>query len=222
MSENGFEASLLKPGDLVLWIGDSITHAFRKPNEINDAFQLGAGFAMMAAARLKLDHPRAGLAFINRGKCGDTLAALQERWQRDCLELQPTVISLLIGVNDAIGQHRGQGGDPTDFADRLLRLLAQTRTALPGVKMVLCAPFVFELEPGPAEPGVRPLVEARAAAVGEAAEQVDARFVPLQPVFDKVADDAPDYWLYDGVHPTAAGHGLIARTWLQIVHDGGV
>jgi len=41
--------------------------------------------------------------------------------------------------------------------------------------------------------------------------------VPLQEMFDKVNVDAPasGYWLVDGVHPTAAGHELITRAWLN-------
>jgi phospholipase/lecithinase/hemolysin len=35
-------------------------------------------------------------------------------------------------------------------------------------------------------------------------------------VFDKACESAPaDYWLSDGVHPTEAGHALIAKLWSE-------
>ena len=46
------------------------------------------------------------------------------------------------------------------------------------------------------------------------AERAGARFVPLQSVFDDLSRrTAPAYWAADGVHPTAAGHAVIAERW---------
>ena len=43
-------------------------------------------------------------------------------------------------------------------------------------------------------------------------------FVGSQEVFDKACEKAPaDYWMWDGVHPTVAGHELMAREWLKQV-----
>ena len=56
----------------------------------------------------------------------------------------------------------------------------------------------------------------RRAVVKRLAEKYNLVFVPLQDMFDTVNADAPDgYWLSDGVHPTAAGHELIKRAWLD-------
>ena len=34
--------------------------------------------------------------------------------------------------------------------------------------------------------------------------------------FDEAAKQAPnDYWLEDGVHPTAMGHEIIKREWIE-------
>ena len=46
------------------------------------------------------------------------------------------------------------------------------------------------------------------------------QFVPLQTHFDQALALAPaEYWLQDGVHPTAAGHELIARQWIRAFQD---
>ena len=44
------------------------------------------------------------------------------------------------------------------------------------------------------------------------AEKHGCTFIPLQADFDAACEKAPEsHWLADGVHPTAAGHELIAR-----------
>lgn len=196
----------------VLFQGDSITNAFRMPDERNDAYQLGAGYAMMIAATLRADHPARGFTFANRGVSGNTLAQVTSRWDADALALAPRVISLLIGTNDAGNPETS----PDDFARSLEQLIARTTERLPHVKWVFCEPFAFESE----------LVDAarlqRLAGIQRAVRQVagDACFVPLKSVFDEALQRAPaTYWIYDGIHPTAAGHQLIARAWLAHAKD---
>jgi hypothetical protein len=50
-----------------------------------------------------------------------------------------------------------------------------------------------------------------------AAEKAKAVWVPFQTMFDEaISEDTPaNYWAGDGVHPTMAGHALMARTWLD-------
>ena len=52
------------------------------------------------------------------------------------------------------------------------------------------------------------------------AEQYDAVFVALQAPFDQALQRADaGHWLHDGVHPTAAGHELIASEWIRAVQN---
>ena len=45
-----------------------------------------------------------------------------------------------------------------------------------------------------------------------------ACFVPFQSAMDDaLALAPPDYWTLDGVHPSPAGHSLLARCWLEKV-----
>ena len=91
----------LQQADHVVFIGDSITNSHRMPTEVNDVYQLGAGYAMMASSRLRCDHPSLELRFTNRGVSGDSVEELTQRWGTDCLDLYPTVVSVLIGINDS-------------------------------------------------------------------------------------------------------------------------
>jgi lysophospholipase L1-like esterase len=92
---------MIQASDHVLFQGDSITNAFRKPEETCNAYQLGSGYAMIVAAQLLAARPRDNLRFTNRGVCGDGIDGLVNRWQVDCLDLRPDVLSILAGVNDA-------------------------------------------------------------------------------------------------------------------------
>ena len=98
---------LLKEGDRVLFQGDSITNAFRMPQESNDTYQMGAGFAMLVAARVRLQRPQDRITFMNRGISGQGIQNLLARWRPDCLDLRPDVVSVLVGVNDTLAQVAG-------------------------------------------------------------------------------------------------------------------
>ncbi len=40
------------------------------------------------------------LRYYNKGISGNKVFQLAERWDKDCLDLKPDVLSILIGVND--------------------------------------------------------------------------------------------------------------------------
>ena len=91
----------------ILFQGDSITDAFRRPEEINPAFQLGNGYAFLVAAKLGARHPERRFEFINRGISGHSVQDLEKRWQADSLDHAPDLLSLLIGVNNIIRRQNG-------------------------------------------------------------------------------------------------------------------
>jgi lysophospholipase L1-like esterase len=52
------------------------------------------------------------------------------------------------------------------------------------------------------------------------AREYEATLIPLDGIFARAATlQKPAYWLHDGVHPTEAGHALIAREWLGSVFN---
>ena len=212
----------LQKGDVILFTGDSITDAFRKPEELNIAYQLGAGYAMLIGARLMSEFPGADFRFENRGISGQRITQLEERWERDCLDLAPNVVSILIGVNSTLGKFRDP--DPpvdADFDsfyntyDCLLKRLAERR---PGVRLVLCEPFMLPC--GMGAPELLQDIRVRAECVRRLAKNYSAIFVPFQSVFDAaLARASAEYWAYDGIHPTAAGFWLMAETWLKHITE---
>lgn len=212
--------SMGNQGRRILFQGDSITDAGRSRG---DGYQtLGHGYVDMIAGRLGFDYAESGHRFINRGIGGDRVSSLYARWNEDAIHLAPDTISIMIGVNDAWRIVRRLPEGATNRFERAYRhLLEETKEVMPDAGLILCEPFLLPADmvaDGWEE--FRQLIDEYGRITRELAEQYDAIFIALQEPFDqavKRADAA--YWLHDGVHPTAAGHQLIAREWINAVQN---
>ena len=200
----------------ILFQGDSITDAFRKPEEINPAFQLGNGYAFLAAARLARDYP-GRFKFYNRGTSGDTLEKLAGRWQADVLDLQPDILSLLVGINDTGQAMRGKPSlSDTMFEQTCRRLLQQVSDANQPTRFVIIEPFALLV--GDVTPEWKLHLAPRQALLKKIAGEFGAAFVPTQVLLDEACLSAPpEHWAYDGVHLTHAGFQILADAWLDAV-----
>ena len=211
-------APLIKPGDTILFQGDSITDAGRKREktaEPNHQAALGGGYAFMAAANLLTSQP--DLKVFNRGNSGNKVFQLAERWQADCLDLQPNVLSILIGVNDIWHKRNGKYDGTVEIYERDFKaLVARTREALPEVKLVICEPFVLKC--GAINDEWFPEFDTYRAAAQRVAEEAKAVFVPFHRIFEEAIKLAPpEHWAKDGVHPSNYGAALMAHAWVQAV-----
>ena len=211
----------LKKGDVVLFQGDSITDAGRdrKSQDLpNHGKALGRGYASIIAGGLLVDHRQLELQVFNRGISGNKIPNLEARWQADTLDLKPAVISILVGVNDIWHKFNGSyDGTPATYREGFSALLKRTMEALPGVTLAICEPFALRC--GAVKDEWFPEFDERRAIAGEVAGQAGALWVPFQAMFDDAiaAGTAPEFWADDGVHPTVAGHALMAATWRRIV-----
>jgi len=207
-------------GDRILFQGDSITDAGRsRESEArpNDQPALGSGYAWLAAAPLLVDRPDRKLEIWNRGISGHKVFQLAERWERDCLGLEPDLLSILIGVNDIWHALDGHYDGTVEVYERDYdALLRRTREALPKVKLVVCEPFVLRC--GAVGDRWFPSFDDFRAAAARVAKSHGATWVPFQTIFDEAVKYAPpEHWAADGVHPTPAGASLMAWAWLKAV-----
>lgn len=210
----------IKPNSLILFQGDSITDAGRnRENELpNNPQALGSGYPNLIAAQLLQSQPADDLQFLNRGISGNRVVDLYARWKSDALNLKPDVISILIGVNDTWHEFGSQNGVEVDRYETVYRMLLNfTKEKLPDVTLVLCAPFVLRCGVVTEEWLVE--MAQRQAVVSRLAEEFGAIHVPSQTAFNEAVETAPpSYWAADGVHPTPAGHQVLANTWLDAVY----
>ena len=219
-AEANDELAILKTGARVLFQGDSITDGNRGRNEDPNHI-LGHGYAFIIAARYGGHYPERRLVFLNRGVSGHKVTDLQARWQKDTLDLKPDVLSILVGINDSgsVVSGRQPSVSVEEFERVYDRLLQDTEAALPGVRLVLCEPFILPVGGVKAQwDAYLADVKQRQAVVARLAAKHKACFVPLQKAFDEACARAPaDYWIWDGVHPTYSGHQVLAEAWVRAV-----
>ncbi|WP_207535244.1 SGNH/GDSL hydrolase family protein [Desertivirga arenae] len=203
-----------------LFQGDSITDGNRgrntDPNHI-----MGHGYAFSAASRIAADFAEKDLVFYNRGISGNKVTDLQKRWEEDSIALKPDVLSILVGINDvaAVIQKPESAKSPEEFKAIYHDILQRSMTANPKLLLLLGLPFVYPVgrvkenwELWSRE------VEKRGEVVRKLAREFDAVLIDYPSVFTKAFKrKEPAYWIWDGVHPTIAGHELMAREWLKQV-----
>lgn len=210
----------LKRDDVILFQGDSITDAGRKKDEpaFNHPGALGSGYAMIAASGLLYKYADKNLKIYNKGISGNKVYQLGERWQKDCLDLKPNVLSILIGVNDFWHMLNGNyAGTIQTYRNDFIALLERTKKTLPDVKLIIGEPFAL--------PGIKavnekwyPAFDEYRNAAREIAKNFDAVFIPYQSIYEKAQKAAHGvYWTHDGVHPSLAGAHLMAHAWLEAV-----
>jgi lysophospholipase L1-like esterase len=212
---------MLQSNDVILFQGDSITDWGRKRDftagHTHDA--LGDGYPFFAAAELLATRPALNLTFFNRGIGGNKMSDLAARWEPDALALRPSVVSILIGVNDIWHARSGRvPPQPLDLYEHTFHdLIRRTRDVLPQARFVLCAPFVFKFKS--VDDAWFPEITRRQQIVARVARETGSTFIAFQSVLDEALKLHPDpaHWLADGVHPTPAGHYVLARAWQQAV-----
>ena len=214
-------------GDVILFQGDSITDAGRnkdreKADLPNRQPAMGHGYAWLAAAELLVDRPDQGLTFFNRGISGNKVFQLAERWQTDCLDLKPNLLSILIGVNDywhTLDPKLGYNGTVEVYERDFRALLERTKKSLPKVRFVICEPFVLRC--GAVNEKWFPEFDRYRAAARQVARDFRAPWVPFQAMFNEAIKYAPpEHWAGDGVHPTPSGAALMAHFWRMAVTGG--
>lgn len=198
-----------------LFQGDSITDCDR--GDHSNPCATGRGYPRLLEAYLMARDDECEV--MNCGISGNRVVDLLARWKRDCLNLKPDVLTILIGVNDVWHELGGRcSGVDTPLFEEIYRiLLRETKAALPDTRIVLMGAYVIH---GPAtDPQWETFsgeVRARREVTQKLAEEFGADYVNLQQVFDDAQKKFPaSRWSDDGVHPTAAGHEIIAQAWKE-------
>ena len=204
---------LFQDNAVVLFQGDSITDCGRNKN---DGKSLGFGYAMMAASWFSALYPEKRVTFLNRGISGNRTKDLLARFDEDFLALKPDWISILIGINDV--WRRYDSNDPTPlevFENNYRRLLTLIKEQI-GAGLIICEPFVL---PVPQDRETwREDLDPKIQVVRSLAREFGAYYVPFDGLFAQAAArTSPSFWAPDGVHPSPAGHALMAQAWLRTV-----
>lgn len=220
MVKSNIKGITLARGQVILFQGDSITDSGRNREDtgFNTSRSLGSGYPMLAGAAMLNKFPLLDLKIHNKGISGNKVFQLAERWDQDCIDIKPDVLSILIGVNDIWHKLNGQyNGTPEIYRNDYIALLERTKKALPGVRLIICEPFAVKGVKAVDDKWYPEFYEYQKAA-RDIADLFKATFIPYQSIFDEAQKKAPGaYWTGDGVHPSLAGAQLMGEAWMKAV-----
>ncbi|HET6297189.1 MAG TPA: SGNH/GDSL hydrolase family protein [Kribbella sp.] len=197
-------SDLLSPRRTVVFAGDSVTDCGRRA----DPEGLGDGYVRDLFDDLGAGRPR----IVNAGISGNRAVDLRARWQTDVLAHEPDLVSVLIGINDT--WRRYDEDDPTSTED----FEAAYRACLEPVRarLVLVEPFLLAVKDE--QRSWREDLDPKIEVVRRLAREYDAILVPADVEFTRQAAVVGATTLADdGVHPTSAGHRLLADLWRRTV-----
>ena len=175
----------------------------------------GPGYVGLIASRLLSDRPAEAWKILNQGISGNKVVDLYARWKRDCLNLRPDILSIMVGINDLWHEKSHQDGvEIPRYAQFYRMLLEWTRETLPGIRLVLMEPFAGLM--GEVQEEWMEELAQRCQIVRELAREFEAVLVPSQEILQQAIKEAPmEYWLVDGVHPMPPFHQRLADAWLK-------
>ncbi|WP_132210047.1 SGNH/GDSL hydrolase family protein [Kribbella steppae] len=195
---------LLDPRRTLVFAGDSVTDCGRR----TDPEALGNGYVRNLYDDLGARRPR----IVNAGISGNRAVDLVSRWSTDVLAHEPSLVSVLIGINDT--WRRYDEDDPTtaESFEASYRALLDPLTC----PVVLVEPFLLPVKDG--QEAWREDLDPKLDVVRKLAVEYGAILVPADVELNRQASSLGAAALAgDGVHPTAAGHRAIADLWRQVV-----
>lgn len=179
---------------------------------------LGAGYVAVAASILTCEEP-GKYEILNRGIAGNRIVDLDARIKNDCINLKPDVLSILVGINgvahDAVLQN---GVDAEKFERVYDSWLTEIKKALPDIKIIMMTPYLLR---GPVSEQhwdyFVPQTALRCEVILRLAEKHGATVIDTQKIFTDAYEQTGNVfdWTQDGVHPSPAGHMLMARKWIE-------
>lgn len=188
----------------ILLTGDSITDAGRDRSDLTSQ---GDGYAALIDAALP------GERVINTGISGNRVVDLQARWDADVLAHAPTVLSIMIGINDT--WRRYDRSDPTSaeaYAAGYRDIVTRAQAAGVG-RIILVEPFLLPVREE--QWSWRADLDPKIQAVRRLATDLGTDYLATDgPLAQRAAVVGAAALAEDGVHPTPAGHRFLADRWL--------
>ncbi len=198
----------------ILFQGDSVTATDRVINNEDD---LGNGYAKIIADEVNRRKP-GKYTFVNRGISGDTSACIYARMGTDILNIKPDYMTLLVGFNDISHLLTDNDGIPSHrYSQLLCMLIEDVKESLPQTEIIILEPFALNgCATAPIWDKLESGVKHNAEIAKDVAKKYGLKFLPLQKKLNKLCEIKPaDYWLKDGIHPTAEGHRFLANEIME-------
>lgn len=208
---------IFEKNDRIVFIGDSITDSNRNYNaKLAGWSSWGDGYVNILNAYTTALLPEYELMVINQGVSGNCIKDLNDRWQQSIFDLNPDWVTIMVGINDVWRHYDGTFSQDSQvsaeqFSQIYRSLIEKT---LPQVKgMILLSPYMIEAN---VEDPMRKQMDSYRQIVKELATEYNTLYGNVQAPIDIFLQCQSSYVLSsDRIHPSTAGHLLIAKTWLE-------
>ena len=196
----------------ILFQGDITTDAGR---DRRNYFDLGHGYASVAAPLIREAHPELDIEFINLGISGNRTDQLFDRIKYDAVDLQPDIVSVLIGSNDI--WHRAIGVGTTDAQiDLNYRCILDRLKNETNAKIMILSPYLLDVDD---KPRMREGLKTVLPMIRKIASEYADVYVPLDELVEEARKTQPEPRFYsgDGVHPNENGARFIGEHYAKAI-----
>lgn len=203
----------VKDGFRILFLGDSITD-IKFNRRFSYKIHGSKVYALQVAKELNKKYKN--LEFFYKGVASDRTYHVYDRLTKDCISLNPDIIIMLIGVNDAWENYVPEQYPLLlrTMQPHMKEIYRRLNCELDGVQLLVLLPFMIDSMPEK-KPFHKVLNEYREILADMAAEN-NAQIVDLQQMFNIAQTKvSPSKLAVDGIHPTNLGHKLIAEEVLK-------
>ena len=196
----------------LLFQGDSITDAGRNREDIHD---LGGGYPKYAAKFLKEKYPDTEFEFIDLGISGNQTKDLVARLEEDFVDIQPDIVSILIGIND-VWHHAGeQDWIPNEVFEERYRTVLDALKQKTNAKIMIMEPFLIPVED---KLFFRTDLAPKIEIIRKLAREYADVYMPCDGLLcSAFIGDDPLSFAADGVHPTEKGAEFIGKLYADYI-----
>lgn len=195
---------IVKDGDTIAFMGDSITERAARPNCYPDMVALG-----LAKAGVRV-------STLNAGVGGNVARQMDQRFARDVVAKKPQWVTIMAGVNDA-----GGGYTVGQYMSFVTSMIAKAEAA--GIRPVLVSPTVVSELHHAASKNDR-MLDRYTEALADCAAKRGLPFADAHAEFLKALKargDCPDlHYTCDNCHLNGPGYELVACAILQALGVG--
>ena len=199
---------LLRDGDTVAFLGDSITAA--------------RGYTRIVEHYTLMRYPQRAVRFFNAGQGGDTASGAVDRLERDVFSKGATVVTVTFGVNDIGWGTKANAESKQKDLDGIRTII--TRCQEKKVRPVICSPAITAEAPDTAETGFLQTMTDAGLAL---ARSLGAETIDLQRGMREIQrrvvesneqtkpEDQVHLHMKDGVHLEELGHLAMAYAMIK-------
>ncbi len=206
---------VIKKDSKILFFGDSITDV-KFNRRLNRTIKGKKIYALRLKKVFKKYSKKINVDI--KGIASNRTYHLYDRLTKDCINLKPDVIIMLIGVNDAWENYVPEQYPPLlrPVEPHIREVYRRIRTELPDTQILYIMPFMTDSVPEKL-PFHKTLDEFRELLKSVALEN-GAKVIDMQAVFnDAQKVTAPKDLAIDGIHPTNYGHKVMADAVLKFI-----